>query len=72
MPADLPPLISVPSEQVISIGDLQPKSLIIACGAGQVSISLRDGKVTLTNCTVDEGATAFWKAVELIAPMKKP
>jgi len=72
MPADLPPPQYYSSGPSISIADCQPRSLIIACGSGQVVISLKDGNITLTDCSVDEGAKAFWKAVELFAPMKKP
>lgn len=71
MPADMPPnyFLSVPS---ISMA-IQPSYLSIRCGAGgTVTVSLQDGKVTLTNCPVDEGAKAFWKAVERFAPVRKP
>lgn len=72
MPADLPPKYFSTVPTVSSFANAQPRSITISCGTGSVEISLKDGKVTLTNCTVDDGAEAFWKAVELLAPMKKP
>jgi hypothetical protein len=42
----------------------QPAITVPACGTGHVRISLDDGKVTLTDCTADEGARAFWDAIE--------
>ena len=49
---------------------LRPSNITFQCGAGSVSINIETGAVTLTNCTIDEGAKAFWKAVEYLAPMK--
>jgi hypothetical protein len=55
----------------IGIGTVRgPISLTFSCGKGQVAISMETGKVTLTDCELDDAAKAFWKAVELIAPMK--
>lgn len=70
MPADLPNL-NYPVAGVYSFTNPQPTFLTISCGTGNVSISLNDGKVTLTNCPADDGAKAFWNAVEQFAPMKK-
>lgn len=71
MPLDQPYNDYVVSGPSYSIQDLRPKNLVIACGKGHVSISLEDGKVTLTECTIDDGAKAFWKAVETFAPIRK-
>jgi len=40
--------------------------LSISCGKGSVDISSSDGKVTITDCSLDKAANAFWKAVETI------
>jgi len=49
---------------------INPQNMIISCGHGTVSISLETGKVTLMDCSLDDGALAWWKAVEQFAPMK--
>lgn len=41
----------------------QSASISIACGKGYVSIRYGDGKVTYNDCTPDEAAKGFWKAV---------
>lgn len=44
-------------------------SIWIQCGEhGNVSISLQDGSVHLERCTPDEGARAFWDAVQRTFP----
>lgn len=55
----LPQIITVPSAEITITNNL-----IISCGKGQVIISMKDGKVTLKDCTADEGAKAFWDAIE--------
>ncbi len=42
--------------------------LIIQCGQGSVTISTKDGHVTLNRCSPDEGARAFWDAIERVYP----
>ena len=66
---DQPPVsgYTVTPNSSLSFINPVPSNLVIACGNGQVSISLKTGKVTLTNCPVDKGTQAFWKAVELFA-----
>lgn len=41
----------------------RPQSMIISCGKGSVSISVDDGSVKFTDCSPDDGAKAFWKAM---------
>jgi hypothetical protein len=45
-------------------------NLVISCGepgkGGSVTISTKDGHVTLDNCAPDDGARAFWRAVEMM------
>lgn len=67
-----PEFYQAPAAQTLSIGTITgPTSLTFSCGKGQVAISMDTGKVTLTNCEVDDAAKSFWKAVERFAPMKK-
>ena len=49
-------------------------SLTISCGKGRVKIPMSTGKVELENCDLDDGAAAFWRAVETMYPgaLKKP
>ena len=71
MPLDLPPssyTATIPSFTMITPG---AQNLIISCGKGTVNINLETGKVTLIDCALDDGAKAWWKAVEQFAPMKK-
>ena len=47
----------------------KPGSLNISCGEkGQIIISMSDGSVSYRDCTPDEGAVAFWAAVEKMFP----
>lgn len=54
----------------LSIYNFQPTNLTIHCGGGQVVIAFDTGKVTLNGCTLDEGAKAFWDAVERMRPAR--
>lgn len=49
-----------------------PTALIISCGSGEVSISMKTGKVELKNCTEDEGARRFWDAIQRMYPGQIP
>jgi hypothetical protein len=69
MPLDNSNIVNAPTLSII-----QPyaQNLVVSCGhGGNVTISLEDGKVTLTDCSLDDGAKAWWAAVEQFAPMKK-
>lgn len=51
------------------IPSIQPaQNLIVSCGNGQVTISLKTGAVTFKDCEPDEGARRFWDAVEHMFP----
>lgn len=62
------PVFTIPADQTLTLKSFEPTALTMTCGEGQVVISLKTGKVTLNNCTLDDGAKAFWKAVEHMFP----
>lgn len=54
----------------LTLEPFRATSMTFACGTGQVVISFETGKVTFYGCTPDEGARAFWNAVERMFPKR--
>ena len=52
------------------ISQFRATHFTIPCGTGQVIISFDTGKVEFKDCTPDEGAKAFWDAIERMYPRR--
>lgn len=71
---DQPPAIVEPApsstytikgSRALSIDSIQqPLFFIIACGKGSVTISMETGHAEFKDCTPNQAARQFWKAVE--------
>lgn len=58
-----PPVLSISGN-----GPARAGGITISCGTGSVSINTETGQVTVTDCSLDDAARAFWRAVASIGP----